>query len=851
MMRVSIRIKLLVMSVLLVLLTTVSLSTTYYIQARRYMQRESQKRIHIAFDIMLTDFAERAASYTTSVQDFLETNDPLKTTTAAYLQDPSRIGSISFISSNLAKAAGELRRFAHVQSAQRLMLYGHDLRLMAIYQQRAEHEDVAIYVPFQEGEDVYIPVDDPATLTSMLLGREAIPEIPTLSSTATRYQREVPETISTVIFAQGVQPGIRVTAPLYDDDVFAGLLIFESVYTQQIIEQYASLSKTHINFFIGNKLGVGTLGSYTTHVEEHNAQLPACDDELRDSALLAITTVMIEDQRYYQGQCGFEEIQGILTVNLSQQVEEWEMATIFRKILLVAGLTVVIASIIPWFFSRSKIKTLYGILRVIIAASEGDLRPSSISVTNDEIGTLGQNVQRMISHLRTLSGKAQDATQTVNGTADTILRQLDMLSRHMEQQSASVENTTDSVEKIDHFIDAMAQNTSVLLVAAAQILSSIQETRASIQGVTTSTDALTTDLHLISSAVEQVNHSMKDISDNTGQLAEAAHQTETEIQHIDQSLRDVSQNADWSQQLAKDTMEAAVSGQASVDASLRGMLELKEVVAHTAQIIGQINSWGKQVSSILGIVDDITEQTSLLALNASIISAQAGRHGRGFAVVADEIKSLAMRTKASTKEIDTLIRQLQASTEQGVQQTAEGISKAEEGVNLAHAVQDALATILERATLASTTATDTAHVSRDSAASSQAIRTSMTRVTEMVSSIRAALQRQEQDIEQVASAVENISGMAEQVNRASVEQTKATEEVERSMEDVTEKFNSIAEQTDALKQDSHQIVTAMRVIESTTENILRNVTGISTETVKNLLTESDALQQIVSVFRIS
>ena len=100
-------------------------------------------------------------------------------------------------------------------------------------------------------------------------------------------------------------------------------------------------------------------------------------------------------------------------------------------------------------------------------------------------------------------------------------------------------------------------------------------------------------------------------------------------------------------------MNAAARGQASVEASIRGIAELKTVVGNTAQIIQEVNLWGEQVSSILGIVDDITEQTSLLSLNASIISAQAGVHGRGFAVVANEIKELAVRTKNSTREIGT------------------------------------------------------------------------------------------------------------------------------------------------------------------------------------------------------
>jgi methyl-accepting chemotaxis protein len=421
----------------------------------------------------------------------------------------------------------------------------------------------------------------------------------------------------------------------------------------------------------------------------------------------------------------------------------------------------------------------------------------------------------------------------------------------MEQQSSSVDNTTEAIKNIKQFIDLVAQNTNDLLTAAAQILASIQETRTNIDEVTESTSALTTNLHRISSSIDLMNQSVKHISENTAHLEEVTQQTETEIHRIDQSFKDVSHNAERTQQLAKETMDAATSGQTSVEASIQGMTELKEVVSNTAQIIQEVNTWGEQVSSILDIVDEITEQTSLLALNASIISAQAGVHGRGFAVVADEIKELATRTKASTKEIGTLVHELQMKTEEGVNNTAEGLRKADQGMQLACAVKDALDIILERATRSSNRASDAAQVIQQTVDSSRKIRIQITSVTEMASKIRMTIQEQEHDVEQVVAAVKNISEMSEQVSRASLEQKRSAEEIERSMEDVTEQFSDISDQTETLRQNSDQIVTAMHTIESTTEQILRNAISISNDTVKNLVQQSNVLQKIVKVFKVS
>jgi len=327
--------------------------------------------------------------------------------------------------------------------------------------------------------------------------------------------------------------------------------------------------------------------------------------------------------------------------------------------------------------------------------------------------------------------------------------------------------------------------------------------------------------------------------------------TGTAIFRIEQSLCGVSENADQSQNLAKETMDAALRAQAAVDASIHGMNDLKEAVAQTADIIQEMNVWGGRINSILDIVNEITEQTSLLALNASIISAQAGTHGRGFAVVADEIKELAIRTKTSTKEIETLIHELQAKTADGVRKTSTGIAKADQGVQLSNAVQEALNTILDSATRSSSGASNTAQVVQQTVTDSQLISASINRVTDMVSQIRAAIYKQEQDIEQVVTATEMISGMAEQVNRASVEQRRTTDQMAENMEQVAHRFSVISQQTSELKHNVAQIVRAMHLTESTTTETLRNATNISTETVTNLLHESEILQKIVNIFQVS
>ena len=853
-MKLSIQTKLLALCILLVFLTTLSISAAYYTLTRQDKHRESRQRIRIAFDIILDDLRTQRQSYIKRFDEYLKRDIRLSWITNYVRQDPDQLGSMQFVVSSLAKVVEDFKSFGGLISANRLFLYGADKRLLVLYQRDDGQETVGGYFMSGTGQDTYLALDDFSAISTMFYQKEAIPDAPLPEGIAPVYAGEIPSITTATLFREENRLGIHVSAPIYYNEELSGVFVGEVFFTYNMVERYAMLSETEINFFAGTQFSVGTLPVQNQVHSEIGGQEIACDALLTKQEAIPIVPITYDKQAYYQGQCVLkrsEETLGAIAVNFSQEFEKQAIANMLRTVLMIGAIVSGVAFVLAVLFSRRTIHAIHEIVNVIVAAAEGDLRKTARIKSHDELGMLGAKLNQMITQLRTVSGKVQEASSAVNTTADTILQQMEGLIDNMEQQAGSVDNTTLAIKKIREFIANVSQNTNELLSAASEILASIQETRASIEEVTTSTDSLTTDLMLISSSVEQVNHTMKQIAENTQHLEQIARQTAIESQHIDQSLRNVSLNADQTQEFAKATMDAAVHGQKSVEASMNGMNDLKNVVSKTAGIIQEVRTWSNRVSSILDIVDDIAEQTSLLSLNASIISAQAGVHGRGFAVVANEIKELATRTKASTKEISALIHEFQKKAEQGVEHTAEGLEKADQGIQLAGAVQDALTTILDSATRSSNRASDTAQVIQQTASSSQAISTQMNQMTSMVSNIKSAIQQQEQDVEQVSHAVENISGMSEQVNRASLEQKRAANEITNSMEYVTERFNAIAAQTDELTDHSDQMVEAMATIETITENILQKATDFSGDTVKNLVQQSDVLHQIVKVFKVS
>ena len=141
--------------------------------------------------------------------------------------------------------------------------------------------------------------------------------------------------------------------------------------------------------------------------------------------------------------------------------------------------------------------------------------------------------------------------------------------------------------------------------------------------------------------------------------------------------------------------DASGRGAAAAVDAIAGIEHIRASVGSLADVVQSLGKRSQDIGSILTIIDDIADRTNLLALNAAILSAQAGVHGRGFAVVAAEIKHLAEKTSLSVKEIGGLIATVREETSSSVTKAASGLQAVDAGLQLVRGVESALGGIAE------------------------------------------------------------------------------------------------------------------------------------------------------------
>lgn len=191
----------------------------------------------------------------------------------------------------------------------------------------------------------------------------------------------------------------------------------------------------------------------------------------------------------------------------------------------------------------------------------------------------------------------------------------------------------------------------------------------------------------IAASAEQMSCGLQTQEEQTQQVAAAVEQMSQSVSEVAGKSADASAAAEESQSLAEE-------GGRIVSGTVETMQDIATEVSASARTVNSLGEQSETIGEIISVINDIADQTNLLALNAAIEAARAGEHGRGFAVVADEVRKLAERTQTATEEVSKSIRGIQVETKSAVTRIESGSERVNEGVELATSAGLALTTIV-------------------------------------------------------------------------------------------------------------------------------------------------------------
>jgi methyl-accepting chemotaxis protein len=257
----------------------------------------------------------------------------------------------------------------------------------------------------------------------------------------------------------------------------------------------------------------------------------------------------------------------------------------------------------------------------------------------------------------------------------------------------------------------------------------------------------------LASASEQISASASQQAQGAETQKDQTAQVATAMQEMSSTVMQVSDNSKQAAEASRKAAETARRGGAIVDETLGKMRTIADSVSCTARKMEELGKSSDQIGRIIGVIDDIADQTNLLALNAAIEAARAGEQGRGFAVVADEVRKLAERTTTATKEIAHMIKNIQDETRVAVTAMEEGTKQVEQGVTSTAQAGDALKEIIHMAEEVGEMITHIATAATQQSAATGEVNQNMDQIARLVK--ESALGAQ-----QSAKACQDLSGLA-------------------------------------------------------------------------------------------
>lgn len=480
--------------------------------------------------------------------------------------------------------------------------------------------------------------------------------------------------------------------------------------------------------------------------------------------------------------------------------------------IVVALLTAIFFSITTYFLARDVATPLTNLRELARQMAGGHFDAPSLIFSDDEIGQLADSFGETRTNLRRLLARIGGSGSTITEGVRVITGGTESLLSRSRNQSQLTETSSIAVENVRGGIGSVLSAADTVTALTQDASSRALELQASAEEVARSMDYLFQSVEKTSSSTTEMNASMNEMSKRTDVLAGIGDEVLSFVSQMDSTIEELRAGAVATAGISRQVREDAEGGGQAVNRTVDGINASRELTNQTAAVMDELQVSIGQISQIVNVIDEVTNRTNLLALNAAIIAAQAGEHGLGFTVVADEIRELAERTRGSTKEIGAIIKAVQAGSRQAVAKMHEGVALVQGNVQLAEEAAHSLTKIVGSATQSFEMATKISSSLDEQATASRHLHEVASRMSDHIAEINRATREQARGTELLAQESERVREIAGQVRNATDEQSIAGRGISEALEKISEDAGAMRDLLGRQLQETDQIASAARAM---------------------------------------
>lgn len=438
---------------------------------------------------------------------------------------------------------------------------------------------------------------------------------------------------------------------------------------------------------------------------------------------------------------------------------------------------------------------------------EKTLKPHG-DFNNDELGQLTKNVDQMIEKFNSGIDSYETVRERIGALSsetNKLLKNskeglLDLRGNEKQFEGAYKEIIHGMNEMLDEILEPIMNGINALEKMSAGDLTARVKTeykndhKKMIDSINKLGESLEKVISDVTEAVQATANASSEISSSSEEMAAGAQEQSAQanevasaVKQMTSTILETTQNTSQASSKAQSNGNVAQEGGKAVEDTINGMNRIAEVVTKAASTVKNLGKSSDKIGEIVQVIDDIADQTNLLALNAAIEAARAGEQGRGFAVVADEVRKLAERTTKATKEIAAMISTIQTETSGAVESMDEGTVEVENGKELALKAGESLKKIVGSTEEVRDLINQVATASEEQSSAAEQISKNIETITSVTQQSAAGIQQIARAAEDLNKLTYNLENIITQFKTSSMQSVGVIEQKQNDMHSIQKK----------------------------------------------------------------
>jgi methyl-accepting chemotaxis protein len=422
-----------------------------------------------------------------------------------------------------------------------------------------------------------------------------------------------------------------------------------------------------------------------------------------------------------------------------------------------------------------------------------------IVVRGESVGIFG--IDNKFTH-RSLNDTDVDTVRLFADQAALAITRIDLLQtintliREMESTFTTLTGQRDNhsryVYQLRSAVGSLTDGTTNIASGAESVMASVDDASTSLAEISVATDEITRNIEY---------------------LAEHLDKSVAAMEEMNATIKNVQQSAAVSHEVSSGVKSQAENGSGVVSQAIEALAEIQRSVERSAASITRLSANSSRIEGIIEVINEVTKRTNLLALNASIIAAQAGEYGRSFGVVADEIRNLSLQTGRSTEEITSIIEEIMGDSRAAADSIIHTKNNVHRGVLLGQDAGKALKVILDNSVNSMERTEEIKRATEEQALNVQLLTRSMEDISTMTSQITTASREQSSASKSIVRSVESIKEMTQQMVQVTGRQVGDGTNIHDTVEDVSRMMMDFFDQIERRREESAQVVRQLETME--------------------------------------